>query len=912
MDFTQLTPMMKQYFEIKNEYKDFILFYRLGDFYEMFFEDAITASRELELTLTGRNCGLEERAPLCGIPYHAADAYIGRMVEKGYKVAICEQVEDPATAKGIVKREVVRIITPGTVIDPTMLDEKKNNYILTLYKNKYHALAFADITTGEFKTTLFDPTIDAFRLLEEIQKIDPREVVIDQNLEKQLPWLHKSLASQYTLTVYHDASFKSDNALSIIKRIFGVFSVESLGLVPQEEQTAAVGALLAYIEETQKVPLLHFDRIEHYHQNSYMMIDRFTRRNLELTETMREKGKKGSLLGVLDKTCTAMGGRKIRQWIEQPLIDQTKIEERLEAVACFNNDLFLREELKVILRQIYDLERLASKLVYGNINPRDLLALKNSIELLPDLKALLTAHDLTLVDQLSDQLDLLADVHHLIDHALVEEPPIAIKEGGIFKDDYNDSLKEYRQILTNGKSWLLDVEERERQRTGIKTLKIGFNKVFGYYIDVTRANSKSVPEDYIRKQTLANNERYITPELKSLEEKVLGAEEKMMALEYQLFTELREALLKNVQRLKHTADAVASIDVLYAFAEAAYQNNYARPAIHADCLLSVKNGRHPVVERIMDPGQFVSNDTHLDQDEHQFYIITGPNMAGKSTYLRQVALITLMAQIGSFVPAESATVSIVDRIFTRVGASDDLSQGQSTFMVEMNELANILKNATSRSLIILDEIGRGTSTYDGLSIAWSVVEYLSKKDGINAKTLFATHYHELTELEGRFHGVKNYCIAVKEIGDDIIFLRKIIRGGASQSYGIQVAKLAGLPNEVIERAKDILKKLEANDINNNVSALANMPDLPGATAAAPGATAASGAATSVAETAAAERLAQEALLAAEQLSFFGSSESDGFIKEVASLNVMDMTPMTAMNCLFELMTKAKGLSGGKR
>lgn len=894
MNYDQLTPMMKQYFEIKNQYKDFILFYRLGDFYEMFFDDAVTVARELELTLTGRNCGLEERAPLCGVPYHAGDLYLGRLVEKGYKVAICEQVEDPATAKGIVKREVVRIVTPGTVIDPSLLDEKKNNYILALYKNKYHAIAFADITTGEFKSTLFDPQVDSYRLLEEIQKIDPSEIIVDKNLEKQLPWLYKSLSSQYTLSVYHEASFKSDSALSVIKRIFGVFSVESLGLVPQEEQTAAVGALLAYIEETQKVPLKHFDRIEHYNQNSYMMIDRFTRRNLELVETMREKGKKGSLLGVLDKTCTAMGGRKIRQWIEQPLIDPEKIQQRLDAVECFHADMFLREELKVILRQIYDLERLASKLVYGNINPRDLVSLKNSIALLPDLKVLLSRQDLALVDQLADQLDLLTDVFDLIDQSLVEEPPIAVKEGGIFKEDCHEDLKTYREVLTNGKNWLLAVEERERERTGIKTLKIGFNKVFGYFIEVTRANSKNVPEDYIRKQTLANNERYITPELKSLEEKVLGAEEKMMALEYQLFQDLKETLLKQVQRLKSTAEAIASIDVLYAFAEVAFQHGYCKPVVKDECLLDIKEGRHPVVERIMDPGQFVPNDTYLDQDESQFYIITGPNMAGKSTYLRQVALITLMAQIGSFVPAEMATVSMVDRIFTRVGASDDLSQGQSTFMVEMNELANILNNATSKSLIILDEIGRGTSTYDGLSIAWSVVEYLSKRDGIGAKTLFATHYHELTELEGRFHGVKNYCIAVKEVGDDIVFLRKIIRGGASQSYGIQVAKIAGLPNEVIERAKDILKKLEANDINNNMNALkdglAALPENPE------------------------QPLAVEAPVSvepSEQLSFFGSSASKQLVKELAELNVMDMTPMAAMNRLYELMTKAKSVSGGK-
>ena len=868
MDFSKLTPMMKQYFEIKNEYKDYIIFYRLGDFYEMFFEDAITASRELELTLTGRNCGLDERAPLCGVPYHAGDLYIGRMVEKGYKVAICEQVEDPATAKGLVKREVVRIVTPGTVIDPSMLDEKKNNYVLALFKNKYHAIAFADITTGEFKTTLFDPQIDSYRLLEEIQKIDPREIIVDKNLEKQLPWLYKSISSQYTLTVFHESSFKSDVSLAIIKRIFGVFSVESLGLVPQEEQTAAVGALLAYIEETQKVPLLHFDKIEYYHQNSYMMIDRFTRRNLELVETMREKGKKGSLLGVLDKTCTAMGGRKIRQWIEQPLIDQEKIEQRLEAVGCFHDDLFLREDLKVILRQIYDLERLASKLVYGNINPRDLLALKNSIELIPSLKGILSSRDLSLTDQLADQLDVLDDVYQLINEALEEEPPIAIKEGSIFKESYNEDLKAYRLILRNGKSWLLEVEDRERQRTGIKTLKIGFNKVFGYYIDVTRANSKSVPEDYIRKQTLANNERYITPELKILEEKVLGAEEKMMALEYQLFLDFKETLLKSVHRLKHTADAIASIDVLYSFAEVAYQNSYSKPTVHTDSLLSIKNGRHPVVERIMDSGQFVSNDTHLDQDEHQFYIITGPNMAGKSTYLRQVALITLMAQIGSFVPAESATVSLVDRIFTRVGASDDLSQGQSTFMVEMNELANILNNATTKSLLILDEIGRGTSTYDGLSIAWSVVEYLSKKDGIGAKTLFATHYHELTELVTTRERIKNFTVAVREWNDQIIFLRTIIPGGASHSYGIQVARLAGMPPDVIERAKEILRNLENGEFEEGAPRLAKSSRKPSKEPS-------------------------------PQFSLFETDE-DQLRQRLKKLNIATLTPLEALNLLDEL------------
>lgn len=890
MDFTQLTPMMKQYFEIKNAYKDFILFYRLGDFYEMFFEDAVTAARELELTLTGRNCGLEEKAPLCGVPYHAADVYIGRMVEKGYKVAICEQVEDPATAKGIVKREVVKIITPGTVTDPSMLDEKRNNYVLSIFKNKYTALAFADITTGAFKTTLFDPQTDSFRMLEEIQKIEPSEILVDPQFEKQLPWLFTALKQQFPLTTYLEAAFRSDSALSIIKRIFGVFSVESLGLAPQEEQTAAAGALLSYIEETQKVDLKHFDKIEHYSQNSYMMLDRFTRRNLELTETMRDKSKRGSLLGVLDKTCTAMGGRKIRQWIEQPLIDTEQIRARHEAVALLLEDIFLREELKQILRQVYDLERLASKLVYGSVNARDLLALKQSLSLLPDLKALMSHRELSLLDDIALNLDLLTDVYETINEAIIDEPPLSIKEGNLFKPEYHADLAEFRSIMQNGKDWLLTVEERERQRTGIKTLKIGFNKVFGYYIDITRANAKLVPEDYIRKQTLANNERYITPELKSLEEKVLGAEEKMMALEYQLFLELREKLVAEVSRIKKTADAVASIDVLFAFAQTAYHYNYIKPNMNEERLIHIESGRHPVVERIMDSGQFVSNDTLLDHKDNQFYIITGPNMAGKSTYLRQVALITLMAQIGSFVPATEANICIVDRIFTRVGASDDLSQGQSTFMVEMNELANILNNASPKSLIILDEIGRGTSTYDGLSIAWSVVEFLSKQDGIGAKTLFATHYHELTELEGRFKGVKNYCIAVKEVGDDIVFLRKIIRGGASQSYGIQVAKLAGLPSEVIERAKDILKRLELSDINNNLDVLTQGVALP-----------------QPKEVLKHEPKPDNSM----QMSFFAPSGAESLVEKLAQIEVMKLNPMEAMNQLYELVVEAKSVSGGQ-
>lgn len=887
MEFDKLTPMMKQYFEIKNEYKDYILFYRLGDFYEMFFDDAVTASRELELTLTGRNCGMADRAPLCGIPHHAADVYIGRMVEKGYKVAICEQVEDPATAKGIVKREVVRIITPGTVIDPSMLDESKNNFILSLSFGKYIGIAYADISTGTFRATLFPPNTDSQRLLGEIQKIEPSEIVLSKSLKEEFPeWLNEL---NCPIAFHHEVSFKAEHASTVIQRTFGVFSIESLGLIPTDEQTAAIGGLLAYIEDTQKVPLKHFDSIEVYNSNQYMMLDRFTRRNLELTETMREKSKKGSLLWVIDRTCTAMGSRKIRQWMEQPLLELTQIQQRLDTVEKLHEDLFLREDIKLILKQIYDLERLSSKLVYGNANGRDLIALKNSLTLLPDLKVLLSQSGVDLMETICSDLDTLQDLKVLIDEAIEEEPPFNIKEGGLIKASYNSDLAELRAIQQNGKDWLLDIESQERVRTGIKSLKIGFNKVFGYYIDITKSNNKNVPENYIRKQTLSNSERYITPELKSLEEKVLGAEEKMAALEYQLFLELRDKLVAELHRIKKTADAVASTDVLYAFAETSYQLGYCKPKVSVNSVIHIEEGRHPVVERLMTQGQFVPNSTVLDQSDNQLYIITGPNMAGKSTYLRQVALITLLAQIGCFVPAHSAEIAIVDRIFTRVGASDDLAQGQSTFMVEMNELANILNNATASSLIILDEIGRGTSTYDGLSIAWSVVEYLSKREGIGAKTMFATHYHELTELEGHFHGIKNYCIAVKEIGDDIVFLRKIIRGGANQSYGIQVAKLAGLPEEVITRAKEILKCLEASDITNNSTALKNATPMQMQTESV----------TSI------EKVSEPEISYKSQLSFFEDQASKAFIEKVAKLSVVEMTPMSAMNELYELVHEAK-------
>lgn len=885
MDYDKLTPMMRQYFEIKNNYQDYILFYRLGDFYEMFFEDAVTASRELELTLTGRGCGLEERAPLCGVPYHAADVYLSRLVEKGYKVAICEQVEDPALAKGIVKREVVRILTPGTVIDPSFLDERENNYVLALSERSSWSIAYADITTGELRTTLFDPEKGTDRVLEEILKVKPSEIVVSKAFESLHNNIMLTLKSEgYTLSSVPDAYFDPHQAAPLIRRVYSVLSLEGLGLAPDSAQLGAVGGLLAYIEETQKVDLRHFEQIQVYQTGQYMMLDKFAWRNLEIVETLRDKRKRGSLLWVLDQTVTSMGGRRLRQWLERPLLDPEAIEARLETVDLFVNDLILRSEVRTLLKSVYDLERLSSKLVFGTVNARDLLALKSSLAILPDLKAILTGADAILLNQQRGEIDLLEDVYALIDQAIEDEPPVSVKEGGLIRSEYNADLAELRDIVKNGKQWILDLESRERQRTGIKSLKVGFNKVFGYYLDITRANSHLAPEDYQRKQTLANSERYITPELKALEEKVLGAEERITGLEYELFTEIRGQVLAQVSRLKRTADAVAMVDVLTGLAELAYVQNYCRPVLGEPGTIRINGGRHPVIEKMFPKIPFIPNDAALDQDAQQFHIITGPNMAGKSTYLRQVALIALLYQIGAFVPAQSASLWPVDRIFTRVGASDDLSQGQSTFMVEMIELSHILRHATPHSLILLDEIGRGTSTYDGLSIAWAVVEHLSRRGGVRAKTMFATHYHELTELEGKFHGVKNFCIAVREQGEDIVFLRKIIRGGANQSFGIQVARLAGLPESVVNRARQILKKLEENDINNNIQQLNDLD--------------------------AVVVLPEDPKLP-HQLSFLSQGETQSLIDEIAALEVLSMTPLEAIAALDRLISQARRLSTGK-
>ncbi len=818
MIYEELTPMMKQYYEIKKEYMDYILFYRLGDFYEMFFDDAIKASKALEITLTARNCGMKEKAPLCGVPYHSSDSYLHKLIEKGFKVAICEQVEDPKLAKGLVKREVIRVVTPGTVIEPSMLDANKNNYILSLYFNdkKSYSISYADITTGEFRATVFSEGVSLQKICDEILKINPVEILIPEvELEQDIInaiGLIPNLSIEY---IKKDDFNNSVCAMNIVK-FFNIYSTESIGIDNNSILINSVGVLANYIMQTQKVNLEHFRGVDIYNYNNCMVLDKFTRKNLELVETIRGSEKKGSLLWLLDKTSTSLGARLLKKWIEEPLVNVDKIKKRQDGVAVLYSSSQIRDELKSYLKQIYDLERLSSKLVFSNVNCRDLIALKKSLAVLPYIQSLLQKIAKGVFADVVSSYDVLDDVFNLLEDSLLEEAPISVREGGMFKSSYNDELKELRDAELYGKDWILEIEKNQREQTGIKTLKIGFNKVFGYYIDVTKSNSHLVPETYIRKQTLANSERYIIPELKQIEEKILGAQDKIKILEYDLFLELKNEILKSIDRLIYMGRQIAIIDVITSFADVSYNYGYVKPEIFDDDVIEIVEGRHPVVEKLVNQEAFIPNNTLLDNRDNKMYIITGPNMAGKSTYLRQVALITLMSQIGCYVPATSARIGIVDRIFTRVGASDDLSQGQSTFMVEMNELANILHNATTRSLIILDEIGRGTSTYDGLSIAWSVVEYLANDNGVSAKTMFATHYHELTEIEGKIFGVKNYSILAKEKEDDIIFLRKIVKGRANQSFGIQVAKLAGVPDDVIKRAKQILIQLEEHDINNNI------------------------------------------------------------------------------------------------
>ena len=812
----EFSPMMQRYLETKEEYKDCILFYRLGDFYEMFFEDAITASRELELTLTGKDCGQEERAPMCGIPHHAAEIYVSRLINKGYKVAICEQLEDPKTTKGIVKRGVIRVVTPGTLVESNMLEERKNNYIMSIYKTGiYFGISICDSSTGEFYSAEIKDNNNFPILLDEIARYTPSELVINSMMANCLDEMNKikERFENVYITKFNDKFFSEElNNINLRFNVVDNNERKIENLAEKKLALSSINALVQYIEDTQKTSLDHINKITIYNLSKYMALDINARRNLEITEKMRDKSKKGTLLWVLDKTSTSMGGRLLRRWLNDPLVDVDEINRRLNAVKELKDDIILRGEVIENLKKVYDIERLAGKMAYGNANARDMVTLKNSLFKLPEVKQILKNCKSDLLKGLYEKLDELQDIYQLIEKSIVEDPPMTIKDGGIIKLGYDEEIDKLKTAQTEGKTWLVQLEAEEKEKTGIKNLKIGFNKVFGYFIEVTKSYLDQVPDRFIRKQTLTNAERYITEDLKNLENQILGAEEKVINLEYNAFVEIREEISKNVTRLQTTSEVISSLDVLTSFAQVAEDFNYCMPVVDSSGTIDIKNGRHPVIEKILGEGVFVENDTFLDKGDNRLSIITGPNMAGKSTYMRQVALITLMAQCGSFVPAESANIGVVDKIFTRVGASDDLSMGQSTFMVEMMEVATILKEATPNSLVILDEIGRGTSTYDGLSIAWAVAEYIADKQKCGAKTLFATHYHELTELENKIEGIKNYSIAVKEKGEDIIFLRKIVRGGTDESYGIHVARLAGVPKVVTQKANEILRSLEKKNI----------------------------------------------------------------------------------------------------
>ena len=814
----EYSPMMQHYLDTKSKYKDCILFYRLGDFYEMFFEDAVNVSRELELTLTGKDCGQEERAPMCGIPYHAAETYISRLISKGYKVAICEQLEDQKQAKGIVKRDVIRVVTPGTVIEANLLEDKKNNYIMSIYKNGiYFGVTVCDITTGDFRTTEIKETNNFAALLDEISKYSPAEIVVNTMLYDCKEEIDKIKERFEVYITRLDEKEFTDNyeALSVKYKIVDDEEKNVDDISKYMLSVAATNALITYLLDTQKNNLEHINKLIVYSITKYMALDINARRNLEITEKLRDKSKKGTLLWVLDKTATSMGGRLLRRWLNNPLIDVNQINKRLDAVAELKDNIILRGDLTDALKKVYDIERLAGKISYGSANGRDLISLKSSAKQLPEIKKILSQTKSGMLAEIYSELDTLDDIYELIDKTIVDDPPISVKEGGLIKLGYDEEIDKLKTATTDGKNWIIQLEADEREKTGIKGLKVGFNKVFGYYIEVTKSNISLVPDRYIRKQTLTNGERYITEELKNLENQILGAEEKVINLEYNVFAEVREKIEAQIERVQKSAGIVAMLDGLCSLATVAEDQNYVRPEVDGSGVIDIKDGRHPVIEKILPSGSFVQNDTYLDKNDNRLSIITGPNMAGKSTYMRQVALITLMAQIGSFVPASYARIGVVDKIFTRVGASDDLSMGQSTFMVEMMEVAQILKEATGNSLVILDEIGRGTSTYDGLSIAWAVAEYISDKEKCGAKTLFATHYHELTDLENKLEGVKNYSIAVKEKGEDIIFLRKIVKGGTDESYGVHVAKLAGVPQVVTTRANEILKSIERKNVLNN-------------------------------------------------------------------------------------------------
>lgn len=906
-----LTPMMRQYFEIKENYKDCILFFRLGDFYEMFFEDAETAARELELVLTGRDCGLEKRAPMCGIPFHASNSYIGRLVAKGYKVAICEQVEDPKFAKGIVKRDVIKVITPGTYTDSSFVEETKNNYIMTIYADLERnrcSLAITDISTGDFLAT--EGELEKGVILDEISKFNPKEIILleslDQELIKDITLTTPALISRKSIEYFEE------NFEEVLNNQFGEKS-NSLSLMVKKSSNA----LVKYILDTQKISLTNINDIEVYSLVDFMTIDLSSRRNLELTENLREKSKKGSLLWVLDKTETSMGSRMLRRWIEEPLVNKEKITLRLNAVEELFNDLSLNDSLKEALHDIYDIERILGKISNKNANAKDLIALKTSIGKIPNVKGIIENCTSSLLKNYHNNLDDLRDIYDLLEKSIKEDPSLTLKDGDLIKDGFNGEIDELRLAKTNGKDWISSLENREREFTGIKSLKVGFNKVFGYYIEISKANYSSIPEGrYIRKQTLANAERFITPELKEIEEKLLGASEKLCSLEYDIFLDIRNEVENHIDRLKTTAKIIAELDCVSNLAFVALENDFIKPEINENGETKIENGRHPVVEKVIPKGEFIPNDTIINKEDNQLLIITGPNMAGKSTYMRQVAIITLMCQIGSFVPASKANISVVDKIFTRIGASDDLAGGKSTFMVEMWEVSNILKNATENSLVLLDEVGRGTSTYDGLSIAWSVIEYICKNKNLRCKTLFATHYHELTKLEGEIHGVRNYSVAVKEVDNNIIFLRKIIEGGADQSYGIEVAKLAGIPDEVINRAKEILEKLEMESSKDNLDlAFKEVNTSKGEINEAAITTS-----YEVKETLVEEdkiEIKEEVISKASEVKThkeddqiqldFSAIGKDNLIKELSEVDILSLNPMEAMNRLYALVKEAKNL-----
>lgn len=876
-----LTPMMKMYLETKKQHEDCIIFYRLGDFYEMFFDDATTASKEMEITLTGKSCGLDERAPMCGVPFHAVDTYINKLVTKGYKVCIVEQTEDPAQAKGLVRREVVRIVTPGTNLNTAAMDEGKNNYLMSIaYIGGKFGISIADVTTGDYYVT---EVSNERNVIDEINKFLPSEIICNHSF-LMCGMDIDDIKNRLSISVFEleEWYFDEDICSDILKEHFHIMNLSGLGISDMSLGVIASGSLLKYLYETQKNSLSHMTKLIPYSTNTFMILDTSTRRNLELCETLREKQKRGSLLWVLDKTKTAMGARTLRSYIEQPLISKEEIIDRQKVIEELNKSLITRDELREYLSPIYDLERLLSKISYRSANPRDLIAFKTSLSMLPHIKNIITDFKSPLFQDIFNRLDTLEDITKLISDSIMDDPPINIKEGGIIRTGYNEEIDRLRNAKTEGKTWLAQLEAEEKEATGIKNLKIKFNKVFGYYLEVTNSFKDLVPAHYIRKQTLANAERYTTDKLKELEDVIIGAEDKLFSLEYNIFTAIRDEIFNQINRIQQTAKAVAQIDVFASLAFVAERNHYVKPKINEKGIVDIKDGRHPVVEKMMSENMFIANNTYLDLNNNRLAIITGPNMAGKSTYMRQTALIVLMAQIGSFVPAKCANISICDKIFTRVGASDDLASGQSTFMVEMTEVANILRNATSKSLLILDEIGRGTSTFDGLSIAWAVIEHICDKKILGAKTLFATHYHELTELEGTLPGVNNFCISVKEQGDDIVFLRKIVAGGADKSYGIQVARLAGVPDSVLNRAKELVNELSNADITIRAKDIAaNMQ---------PG--------NNVLPT-------MNDDLETHQMTLFDAVSEDDIIKEIQELDLGEMTPIEGLNYLYKLQNQLK-------